>query len=323
MTQSRIFRLPQLSDRRWQRRLRRWLFYLALVSALLITISSIASAQDSQDSAEKNVSLETIQNFESNISVQPDGTLRVTEKIKVRNEEGGEIQRGIYRYFPNPNFEVIAVKRDGDKTTYRVEASGDRKRIEIWKEDVYLDPGTYTYTIKYRTDSQIATSGNQDELYWNVTGQDWVFPLEKVEARVNLPEELPAERVSLNAFTGKEGETGQSYQANLEGKSAVFTTTRTLSPSEGMSVVVQFPSGYVESATQESDSFPVFWVLLLLAVFVFFFAAIMRGSEHTGGGRGGSGGIGRGGIGGGGASGGGAGGGGAGGGGGGGGSGGG
>ena len=254
----------------------------------------------------KNVPLETIQNFESNISVQPDGTLRVTEKIKVRNEEGGEIQRGIYRYFPNPNFEVIAVKRDGDKTTYRVEASGDRKRIEIWKEDVYLDPGTYTYTIKYRTDSQIATSGNQDELYWNVTGQDWVFPLEKVEARVNLPEELPAERVSLNAFTGKEGETGQSYQANLEGKSAVFTTTRTLSPSEGMSVVVQFPSGYVESATQESDSFRVFWVLLLLAVFVFFFAAIMfaaimRGSEHTGGGRGGSGGIGRGGIGGGGA----------------------
>ncbi|PSP00509.1 MAG: hypothetical protein BRC53_00405 [Cyanobacteria bacterium SW_6_48_11] len=217
-----------------------------------------------------------MQNFESNISVQPDGTLRVTEKIKVRNEEGGEIQRGIYRYFPNPNFEVIAVKRDGDKTTYRVEASGDRKRIEIWKEDVYLDPGTYTYTIKYRTDSQIATSGNQDELYWNVTGQDWVFPLEKVEARVNLPEELPAERVSLNAFTGKEGETGQSYQANLEGKSAVFTTTRTLSPSEGMSVVVQFPSGYVESATQESDSFRVFWVLLLLAVWVLLLLSIVR-----------------------------------------------
>ena len=69
-------------------------------SALLITISSIASAQDSQDSAEKNVPLETIQNFESNISVQPDGTLRVTEKIKVRNEEGGEIQRESIAIFP-------------------------------------------------------------------------------------------------------------------------------------------------------------------------------------------------------------------------------
>ena len=205
MTQSRIFRLPQLSDRRWQRRLRRWLFYLALVSALLITISSIASAQDSQDSAEKNVSLETIQNFESNISVQPDGTLRVTEKIKVRNEEGGEIQRGIYRYFPNPNFEVIAVKRDGDKTTYRVEASGDHKRIEIWKEDVYLDPGTYTYTIKYRTDSQIATSGNQDEFIGMSQVRIGYFPLRKLKPELiyqrNSP---PSELVSTLLLAKRE-----------------------------------------------------------------------------------------------------------------------
>jgi len=199
-------------------RLRRRLGYL-LLGLLLPLAFGIANAQTDPSTSETQATgKEVIENYESKINVRQDGRLNVTETITVHNTEGGEIKRGIYRYFPNPDFEVTSVKRDSNQATYRTEINDGRKRIEIWKKDVELDPGTYTYQIQYVTDQQIEDLGEQDRLYWNVTGQDWAFPIQKVEAEVVLPEGIPRDEITLNAFTGYQGERGKSYEANLEGK---------------------------------------------------------------------------------------------------------
>lgn len=153
---------------------RRWLAYLVL-GLLLPLLFSVANAQTESSTQE------VIQNYQSEIKVRQDGRLNVIETITVRNTEGGQIKRGIYREFPNPNFEITSVQRNGDRATYRTKLNNGRKRIEIWKKDVYLDPGSYTYQIQYLTDQQIEDQGSQDQLYWNVTGQDWAFPIQQVE----------------------------------------------------------------------------------------------------------------------------------------------
>jgi len=159
---------------------------------------------------------EIIKNYKSEIKVRQDGQLKVTEAITVRNTEGGPIKRSIYRDFSNRDFEIISVKRNGVRATYRTEVNGGRKRINIWKKDVYLDPGSYTYQIQYLTDQQIEDKGEKDQLYWNVTGQEWAFPIQQVEAEVILPEEIPRDQIREAVLIGDEGEKGKNYQAKLE-----------------------------------------------------------------------------------------------------------
>lgn len=233
-------------------RANRWLRYL-LLSVLLPLLFGVAHAQsDAGSSSEPAGTQEAITNYESRISVREDGRLDVTETITVRNTEGGEIQRGIYRWFPNPDFELLSVKRNGEKIAYRMQVKGDRKRIKIFKPNVYLDSGQYTYKIQYRTDRQIEpVSGEQgrERLYWNVTGQEWAFPIQQVQAQVTLPESVPADQIEANAFTGYEGETGTSYRVKVNsGQQVTLTTMRPLKPREGVSLIVEFPNSTVNAA---------------------------------------------------------------------------
>jgi hypothetical protein len=233
-----------------------------LLGFLLLLFFGIANAQTDSGSADTPTQ-EAIQNYESDIKIRKDGRLKVTETITVFNTEGGDLKRGIYRYFPNPDFEVTSVKRDGDRATYRTEVNDGRKRIEIWKKDVYLDPGSYTYQIQYLTDQQIEYKGSQEDLlYWNVTGQNWGFPIQQVEVEIILPKEIPSDEITLNAFTVYEGIKGQSYQAKLEGNKANFRTTKSLKKREDLSIVVLFPSGFVESTDNTPFSFPA-WIVFL------------------------------------------------------------
>jgi hypothetical protein len=111
---------------------------------------------------------ERILGFTSDVVVHRDASLTVTETIKVRAERQS-IKRGIIREFPTTyrdrfggtvrvGFEVLEVRRDGRPDNFRVESTSGGKKIYIGKKEVFLRPGVYTYTIKYRTDRQGAKS---------------------------------------------------------------------------------------------------------------------------------------------------------------------
>jgi len=109
--------------------------------------------------------------------------------------------------------------------SYQSEIQVNEKRIKIYREGVKLDRGIYAYTIDYQTDRQLDFSKSQrDRLFWNVTGQDWSFPIDHVRAKVLLPDGIPDDSLQLKAFTGREGEKGQSYNARLDaGENPTFT----------------------------------------------------------------------------------------------------
>ncbi len=85
---------------------------------------------------------------------------------------------------------VVAVNRDGKAEPYHIKNRSDGKRVYIGNQNVYLSPGFYEYQITYITTRQLGFFDDFDELYWNVTGTDWAFRIERASARVTLPEEV-------------------------------------------------------------------------------------------------------------------------------------
>lgn len=197
---------------------------------------------------------ETILSFDSNIVIKPDGTLLVTETIKV-NAEGREIRRGIFRDFPmrrtdenglhhTVGFRVLEVLKNGQTEPWRRERAGDFARVYIGDANVWLDPGVYTYTLRYETTRQLLFFDNFDEIAWNVTGTQWVFPIMDVSARIILPP--GAEALQTAAYTGRFGETASDATIGEIGDQTVkFETTRSLQPYEGLTVAVGFTKGVV------------------------------------------------------------------------------
>jgi len=230
---------------------------------------------------------ERILSFESAVRVRPDSTLEVVETLRVRSE-AREIRRGITRDFPTQyrdrdgrrvvvGFDVLGVQRDGRPEPFIVEKRANGVRIWIGDPDVYLPAATYTYQIVYRTDRQIGFFGDHDELYWNVTGNGWVFPIDQAAARITLPAAVPDELVRLEAYTGRQGAKGREWEARFETDTALFATTRRLAPFEGLTVVVGWPKGLVTAPDgwqrvgyQLRDAWPAFVAvggLLLLLLY--------------------------------------------------------
>jgi len=224
------------------------------------------------------------------MQVHRDGSMTVTEEISVVCA-GQQIKRGIYRDFPTKykdrygnrvkvDFEVLEVLRDGVSEPYHFKKLSNGERVYIGKEEVFLKPGTYTYTITYKTDRQLGFFDDFDELYWNVTGNGWGFVIEKVEARVELPP--GAEILQSAAYTGRFGGRGQDFTTDYDQYgNVIFTTTRKLMPNEGLTIAVAWPKGFVtEPTTKEKlanvlhDNSPVAAALIgMLALTCFYLIA--------------------------------------------------
>ncbi len=201
---------------------------------------------------------ERILKFHSRIVVNPDATMTVTETITV-NCARQEIKRGIIREFPTTyrdrygnnvrvGFQVQEVLRDGRTEPYRLEAAANGQKIYIGKKDLYLRPGVYTYTIRYDTDRQLGYFQDFDELYWNVTGNGWTFPIDAAEAVVVLPD--GADILQHAAYTGPFGAKDQDFRVSYDRfGNIVFTTTRGLAPKEGLTIAVAWPKGLVREPT--------------------------------------------------------------------------
>jgi hypothetical protein len=144
---------------------------------------------------------EIIHSFHSDITINEDGSLDVTETVEV-TAEGDKIEHGIYRDFPTVSFnkwwfrkkcpfEVKEVTRDGQPEPYHLgESQGlmmNMTRTYIGNENAHVPAGRHSYTLTYHTDHWLHINEPQDELYWNVTGVEWVFPMEKVSATIHLP----------------------------------------------------------------------------------------------------------------------------------------
>jgi len=199
---------------------------------------------------------ERIERYDVRIDVAADGSLEITERIRVR-AEGTQIRRGIYRDFPTRyrdrygnrvvvGFEVLEVLRDGRPEPWFTERRGNGVRVNTGNDDFLPVPATYTWTLRYRTTRQLGFFDTHDELYFNAIGTGWVFSILAGSVEVRLPVAVPLEAMHAEAYTGAQGATGRDYVVEIAQPGlARWRTTRPLGPGEGMAVVVAFPKGVV------------------------------------------------------------------------------
>ncbi len=193
---------------------------------------------------------EVILNFASTAEVKEDSTLLVREDITVR-AEGNEIRRGIYRDFPTiytapsgkgvtVGFSVKETLLDGEKVPFSTESLSNGVRVKIGDPKSTVPPGVHTYSIYYSTTGQIGFFEDHDELYWNVTGNGWIFPIENAVFSLSLPKGTPFN--SVDVYTGVQGAKGRDARV-LPDRTA--KTTAPLAPGEGFTVAYTWPKGIV------------------------------------------------------------------------------
>ncbi len=204
---------------------------------------------------------ERIGRYSSDVRVQKDGALDVTETIEV-NAEGVAIRHGIYRDFPTTRrvmgqpgshvgFKVLDVHRDGQAEPFAIEGIKGGVRIRVGSADSDVAPGAHRYVIHYRTTREIGHFDDFDELYWNATGNEWAFPIDRAEVTITLPS--PARFTRKASYTGPAGATGSMARIMSEDSTAIsFATTAPLGPREGMTVAVGWPKDVVDAPSASS-----------------------------------------------------------------------
>ena len=242
---------------------------------------------------------EKIKNYNVDIVVNTDKSITVTEEITVI-AEGYQIQRGIFREIPTVflddngrrykvNLDVLEVLKDGSSENYSVEGTSDGKSIRIGNADIILEPGTYTYTIKYKMADQVRFFDGYDEVYWNAIGPQWDFIIEKASATLHLPE--GAEILQNSGYSGYEGkETCDCTVTQIDESTITYTLTKQLNPREGLTLGVGFTKGVITPPTEAElrkrellTYLPlIIFILGLILVFVYYMYAWTKVGKDPG-----------------------------------------
>ena len=263
--------------------------HLRLIFAALLFAAAPAAAE------------ERITSFVSDVSIQPDSALEVTETIDVHSE-GDQIRHGIYRDFPTlysgrngsrirVGFKFEGAELDGHPEPASVEPLSNGVRMKIGDADTELTPGEHRFVIRYHTTRQVGRFADYDELYWNATGNGWGFPIDVAEARLRLPS--PAAFGQRSVYTGAEGSTDHNAEVVSDAPGEiVFRTTWPLAPYEGLTVAAAFPKGVVGNADDSTKlgwwlsdyGPPVVGFLGLLGILAFYLVAWHRAGRDPKGG---------------------------------------
>jgi len=225
---------------------------------------------------------ERILDFHSDILIMQDGWIDVTETIRVR-AEGNRIRRGIYRDFPTEyedrlgndyvvGFEPLSVLRNNATEDFHSQNIRGGVRVYFGSSSRYLNSGEHVYTFRYRASRMLGFFENHDELYWNVTGVEWAFPIDNASATVSFGFDVSSSDLAAEAYTGSFGSSDRDYESRIDSLGLIyFQTSKPLRALNGLTIVVGWPKGFV---AEPGDMQRLGWLLkdnfnLLAAMFGF------------------------------------------------------
>jgi len=258
--------------------LRRLFQLVSLLALLAIALAAPASARQLK-----------IQKFSAEIFVQPDSSLDVTETIEV-NFIG--VWHGLYRTIPveyvTPQgfnyslFVKFGGATDAAGQPLKVESSRERHYLK-WK--IYVDDATdsvRTIQLHYKVRNGLKFFEDHDELYWNVTGDEWDVPVGNASAQILLPPGVTG--VRTNEFTGSYGSRAQNAEVTSSENTVDVSMLRPLSFHEGLTVVVGWDKGFVKepgTTDQISQFLASNWPIFLpIPVFlIMFWLRATRGTD--------------------------------------------
>jgi uncharacterized membrane protein len=188
-------------------------------------------------------SAEVIHYFDTNITAHKNGTMDIAETINYDFQ--GAYRHGIYRYIPlfskvgdlyriiqinnvkilkDGNPEPFSILQDNEKITFKI---GDPNKTSA---------GNHTYQIYYQVENGIGSNfSDHDEIYWNVTGNDWQVAIESIRAKVET--DFSAKATNFICFQGQIGSTDKTCKVDESGQA----TSLSIYPGSGLTIVAVYP----------------------------------------------------------------------------------
>lgn len=202
----------------------------------------------------------SIKNFDVKIKLYEDGHFDVTETL---NCEFTESKHGIFRDIPfeytvqnipgevainrglpGSKYKIYLEDLDVEGHEFKIESNGAYKRLRIGSASSYVN-GAVTYKISYSVYGAINIFSKSQEFYWNLTGNGWPVDINKVTYQVELPKNVNFGPADLKIFTGAEGSRLSDGTISQQGRIISGATNSNLSPRQGATIGIRFPSNYL------------------------------------------------------------------------------
>ncbi|MGE3151532.1 MAG: DUF2207 domain-containing protein [Nitrospiraceae bacterium] len=202
--------------------------------------------------------------FDVELQVLTSGDLLVTETLRPRFEgawNGLERQIPVdYRTPQGFNYRLILDEvsaTDERGNPLKLESSRQRsyRNLRVWVPGA--TDATKTVVLKYRVRNGLRFFADHDELYWNVTGDEWDIPIDRASARIILP--APVTGVKALAFTGAYGGRDQEAEVEIGGPIVMISAPRPLDFREGLTAVVGWDKGFVKEPNALDNTRLFFW----------------------------------------------------------------
>ena len=237
---------------------------------LLVTLTATASL-----TAQRSYSIER---FDAQIRVNRDASLDVTETITARFVGS---YNGLFRTVPIKYRNAQGLSwtlgvslqsaRDDAGRDLRVETSreGANVKYKVWIPGAVN--ATRTLALRYHATNGLRFFDEHDELYWNVTGDEWEVPIRAASADITLP--AGATGLRAIAFNGMYGATARDARVTIDGNVVRIVMPHALDYHEGLTAVVGWDKGLVTAPTAADRAMETAssnWPLLIpIPVFLF------------------------------------------------------
>ena len=174
------------------------------------------------------------------------GHLDITEQIKVTFSDNNH---GLLRALPNSyhgrplNLKVINVSSpSGAPAQYTTDATNSNTVLKIGNPDITVT-GPQSYTIHYSYDNVLSFYKDYDELYWDVSGDQWRQPIERSSVTLHVPNDARVNPGPL-CFSGSYGQNTNTCKVSRTTDGGLIATANTLNPNETLTFVAGFAKGY-------------------------------------------------------------------------------
>ena len=205
---------------------------------------------------------EKITDFNVTIDVLENSEIIVTEEISYDfsdNERHGIFRNIPYQYngrggvFELRINDLEVFNANGKDESFSLSRQNGVMQIKIGQADV-LVTGPKKYIIKYRVGRALNYFEDYDELYWNVTGNDWDVEIAQSKLTVNFPASSDEKKTKTECFSGAPDSRVACvskrfiYSAKAQVESVVLIDDKLL-PGQGFTAVVGWEKGLVEKPT--------------------------------------------------------------------------
>lgn len=205
-----------------------------------------------------------IEDFKSNIVVNQDGTVDITESITyVFNES----RHGMYRNIPISyeleaggiqyldidlvNVQYSSLNSDSIYTAYTTSTDSENFSVKIGDADRYIQ-GKYVYTISYKIKYLIENYSNFDKLYLNVLGDSWDDPIYNTTANITMPTDIQ----ESFCYTGAKGSTESECNiVEIEPNQIQITSSKVFRAGSFLTVTSTVAPGTIQNLTEEKKTF--------------------------------------------------------------------